>query len=362
MSVSEFQPMAISEQVAEHLRKQIFLGRWSGTMPGRSELAEELGINHKTVERALRQLETEGLLVRRGQGKPRGIELPGGRKALASLRVGILPGMGGDRHLEFMVDLQHRLTEEGHMPFYTSRSLYDLGMEVSRVARLVEQTPTDAWIVIAGSGEVLEWFAGRITPVFALFGRRYGLPVAGSGPDKAPAYVAATRALLDLGHRRIVLLAFSRQRVPEAGKSERAFLSELEAAGIEPGAYHLPDWEETREGFQARLDALFRTTPPTALIVDSVPLFGAAQQFLASRGLRVPQDVSVISTDNSEAFWWCCPPISHMRWDSRPVVRRVVSWAAGIARGKRDRRQTSYPAEFIRGGTIGPVNGDGGKK
>lgn len=346
--------MGISEQVAEHLRKQIFLGRWNGTIPGRSELSEELGVNHKTVERALRQLETEGLLLGRGRGKPRGIELPGGRKSLASLRVGILPGMGGDRHLEFMVNMQHRLTEEGHIPFYTSKSLYDLGMEVPRIARLVEQTPADAWIVIAGSREVLEWFAMRKTPVFALFGRRHSLPIAGTGPDKAPAYAAATRALLDLGHRRIVLLAFARQRLPEAGKSERAFLSELEAAGVKPGPYHLPDWEETKEGFQARLDALFRITPPTALIVDSVPLFGAAQQFLASRGLRVPGDVSIICTDESEAFWWCCPPISRMRWDSRPVVRRVSDWVAGIARGKNDRRQTSYPVEFIPGGTIGP--------
>jgi DNA-binding LacI/PurR family transcriptional regulator len=257
-----------------------------------------------------------------------------------------------------MIDMRHRLTEEGHQPFYTDRTLQDLGMEVPRVARLVEQTAADAWIVIAGSREVLKWFAEGGAPAFALFGRRHSVPLAGSGPDKAPAYAAAARALLDLGHRRIVLLALARQRLPRPGKSERAFLAELEARGIAPAPYHLPEWEETVEGFQARLDALFRTTPPTALVIDSVPLFAAAQQFLGGRGLRVPEDVSIISTDHSETFWWCCPPITHIRWDSRPVVRRAVHWAAGIAGGKADRRQISYPAEFVPGGTIGPAPGE----
>lgn len=355
--MSELRLISLSEQVAEHLRDQIFRGRWGDTMPGRNELAEELGVNHKTVDGALRQLEAQGLLVHRGRGRRRGIELPRGRKALASLRVAILAGMGGDRHSEFMVDMQHRLTEEGHQPFYTNRTLHDLGMEVPRVARLVEQTAADAWIVIAGSRAVLEWFAEGSAPAFALFGRRHGLALAGSGPDKAPAYAAAARALLDLGHRRIVLLALANRRLPRPGKSERAFLAELAARGITPAPYHLPEWEETVGGFQARLDALFRTTPPTALIVDSVPLFAAAQQFLGARGLRVPEDVSIISTDHSETFWWCCPPITHIRWDSRPVVRRAVNWAAGVGRGKADRRQISYPAEFVPGGTIGPAPG-----
>jgi hypothetical protein len=32
-----------------------------------------------------------------------------------------------------------------------------------------------------------------------------------------------------------------------------------------------------------------------------------------------------------------------------------VGWANHIARGKRDRRETNTHAEFIDGGTIGPV-------
>ena len=51
--------------------------------------------------------------------------------------------------------------------------------------------------------------------------------------------------------------------------------------------------------------------------------------------------------------------VSHIRWDSGPVVNRVVQWAHHVAHGKTDRRQTLTKAEFVRGGTIGPVIADG---
>jgi DNA-binding GntR family transcriptional regulator len=48
------------EQVAAHLRAELAGGRWERAIPGRLELAAELGINAKTVEDALRLLEKEG--------------------------------------------------------------------------------------------------------------------------------------------------------------------------------------------------------------------------------------------------------------------------------------------------------------
>ena len=59
----------IAEQVATHLRREVLRGVWSGEMPGANRLALELGIDDKTVEVALRQLEKEGLLVGQGRGR-----------------------------------------------------------------------------------------------------------------------------------------------------------------------------------------------------------------------------------------------------------------------------------------------------
>jgi DNA-binding LacI/PurR family transcriptional regulator len=151
------------------------------------------------------------------------------------------------------------------------------------------------------------------------------------------------------------LLAQSPRRLPEPGHLESLFLKELESHGIPTSSYHLPDWDDSTAGFHQRLDALFTTTAPTALILEEAPLLFAAQQFLQSRGLRVPQDVSLICTDSDPHFSWCKPSIAHIHWDSRPVVRRVVNWAANISRGKNDISQKLTPAEFIAGGTIGPA-------
>jgi DNA-binding LacI/PurR family transcriptional regulator len=223
---------------------------------------------------------------------------------------------------------------------------------------MVEKTQADAWVVVSGSREVLEWFSKQEKPTLALFGRRRRLAIASVGPDKPAAYAAVTRALVALGHRRIVLLTRPQRRLPEPGASEQAFLGELAAHGIAPSPYHLPDWEVTVSGFYGRLEALFHVTPPTALIVDETPFFVAAQQFLAERGLRVPEDVSLVCTDADPVFDWCRKSIAHIRWDSGPVLRRILRWVEHVSRGKEDLRHTLTSAEFVPGGTIGKAKGD----
>jgi len=132
-------------------------------------------------------------------------------------------------------------------------------------------------------------------------------------------------------------------------------MDELAANGITPSPYNLPDWEVSAKGFHARLDLLFELTPPTALIIQEAVFYFAALQFCANRGLRVPRDVSLICTDADPAFHWCQPSVAHIRWDSRPLVRRIVRWAANVSCGKEDLRLTLTPAEFVPGGSVGPA-------
>ena len=146
-------------------------------------------------------------------------------------------------------------------------------------------------------------------------------------------------------------------RVPDPGQSENAFLNELESNGIPPSSYNLPDWTESVDGLHSRLESLFRVTPPTALIVDEAPVFAAVQQFLAQRKILVPQDISVVCTDADATFAWCKTSVAHIRWDSKPLVSRIVRWAANVSRGKKDLRQTVTPAKFVTGGTMGPAKG-----
>lgn len=352
-----YRKLSIPEQVAAHLRREIEGNRLDEMMPGVLRLEVQLGVNRKTVEAALRILETDGLLVPQGAGKRRRIVRLTETENRKSLRVAILLYCKEDGHNSYMVDLRHQLQEAGNCAFHPPKTLMDLHMDAGRVARLVRETAADSWVVCGGSREVLQWFAERDFPVMALFGRRRRLPIASVGPDKVPAYRELTQTLISLGHRRIVFLARRAIREPSPSIPLQAFLDELAVGGILVGPYHLPDWKETVQGFHECLESLFRFTPPTALIVDEIPLWIATQQFLGARKLRVPQDLSLVCTDGSPDFAWSHPPVSHIRWDSGPVVAHIVRWANHLARGRPDVRQTSTAAEFVYGGTIGPAKG-----
>ncbi len=350
----EFTLLSAPEQAANHLRGRILSGVWGDEMPGAPMLAAELGIDHKTVIAALHQLEHEGLLVPQGPGRRRRI-VPPKNISPPALRVAILLNEPRHKADGYLNELFHLLSEADHTPFFTSKGLNALGMDVKQIARMVKRTPADAWVVSAAPSEVLAWFAAQETPTFALFGRHNRFPIAAAGPDKAPAFAAATRRLIDLGHWRISFLCAQSVRLPKPGKNARTFLDEFEAAGIKTTDFNLPDWEPTSEGFTAQLDAMFRHTPPSALILDEPHLYNAASHFLAERGLRVPHDVSLVCTDADRSFAWCQPSVAHIRWDHRPVLRRIVRWANNIARGKDDRRKTLTKAEFVDGGTVGRV-------
>ena len=359
-AVNPIRLLSAAEQVAAHVRKELERGHWSGGMPGVGSLAAKLGVSRKTAEAALRQLERDGVLAGQGPSRRRRIVLAGGGSRLRPARVALLLFDPADRHLEYILEIEHALDAAGHAAIFPAKTLFDLGMDVGNISDFVRRTKVDAWVVMSASRAVLEWFSARPFPSFALFGPQNGLPIAGIRLDKPHAFAAATRTLIELGHRRIALLARRMGALPAPRLSEQVFLTELQTHGIKTGGFNLPVWEETPEGLQKILNSLFQVTPPTALIVDEVALFAATQQFLAARGIRVPKQVSLICTDPDPTFAWCVPTIAHIRWDSGPVVRHVVRWVASVSRGQQDRKQTITPAEFVPGGTIGPAPVAGG--
>jgi DNA-binding LacI/PurR family transcriptional regulator len=103
------------------------------------------------------------------------------------------------------------------------------------------------------------------------------------------------------------------------------------------------------------MESLFKTTPPTALIIDETCWFIAALAFLIRRGIRVPEQVSLVSGDCETTLDVCHPRFAHMRWDNSLIVRRVVRWVDAVRKGKADRKIINISAEFVPGGSIGPV-------
>jgi DNA-binding LacI/PurR family transcriptional regulator len=343
----------VTDQVVDLLRDGMLSGRWRGTLPGRDQLAVELGVSHTTMEAAMRRLAKEGLLVSQGTGKRRRIVLPEGGPITRHFRLRIIPYESADRNLPTFMGLLDQLNKSGFTAKLAAKSLLDLGMNEQRVARFVRGVPSDAWIVGAGSHEVLEWFGNQPMPVFALFGDWSELSIGGIRVRKDIRPVI--QKLIHLGHRRIVLLARGDHMKPEPPLYMQNFLDTLRSEGIEPGSYHLPVFGYQPEQLHRCLDSLFKLSPPTAIFVEENHIMLAVRDHLARRGIIAPHDVSLICLDHDDSFVWCDPVVAHFAWDFLSINRRIVSWAKNVARGKNDRRQTATMARFIEGGTIGPV-------
>jgi len=347
-----FSPVSVVDQFVEHLREAILRGELGGTMPGVRYLANMQGVGSNTVIAAVARLEREGFLLPQGPGRRSRIVLPEGMKPQA-LRVAILLYEKSDATRDYLVELRHALTEAGHPAHFCPKSLLDVKMNLGRVKRLVAQAEADAWVIFAGTREILGWFAEEGPPAFAYGGRRRSIDIAGAGPDKLIGQKTLVERLVALGHRRVLILAREERRKPAPALFERTFLERLEAHGIPTGAYNLPDWDDGPAGLFECLDRYYRSTPPTAIFIEEMHIFLATQQYLAQRGILAPRDVSLICGDPDPAFDWLNPSVAHIRWDSRVLVRRILNWTDNVARGDDDRRQFAIKSSYVDGGTVG---------
>lgn len=226
-------------------------------------------------------------------------------------------------------------------------------MDVKRVAKLVSKTEADAWIVISGSNQIFRWFATQPLPCFGLFGQISDLPIAGADPSKKNAYEVSARRLVELGHKRIVLLSRWTGRVPALDY----FHAALKKLNVPVSDYNMPRFNDTPEDLHRCLLTLFATTPTTAIVAMNFDVYLAVQQFVARRNLLCPEHVSIICGDPDPSFMWYIPTIAHISWQSEPWVWRIVRWLDDISKGKSDTRQAITNAEFVDGDTFGPAPG-----
>jgi LacI family transcriptional regulator len=116
---------------------------------------------------------------------------------------------------------------------------------------------------------------------------------------------AAARHLLDLGHRRIAVVA-GPQAVSTSRERELGFARTLRAEGIEYGDDDIIRGDFTHGAGRDALAQLLERTkrPPTALLcVNDVIAFGVLDE-ARERGLSVPDDLAVVGYDGTAQSAW----------------------------------------------------------
>ena len=357
--MQQLRRLSLIEQCANLLRDGLVQGRWQGQLPGVIRLALELDVSTHTLRAALRLVENEQLIAMSEDGRSRCVTDKASQVGRQQ-RIGILLydsfAEESPQTIHFLLTLYRSLETAGFLPFFSApTSQASLRRDTSRIRDYIKKNPADGWIVTCGTQTILQWFEAQPFPSFALFGRREGIKLPSAGPDKITPMLEAARELIRLGHQRIVLITRELRRLPIPGPPEQAYLNELANHGLPVSGYNLPEWDETAAGLHTLLKSLFQLTPPTAIILDEVPPFVATQQFLAQRRIRVPEQVSLLTTDYDTTFSFCQPQITHIQWTTEPVIRRVEKWAQNISCGREDKKQFKSAASFVRGGTIGPI-------
>ncbi len=163
-----------------------------------------------------------------------------------------------------------------------------------------------------------------------------GIPVvivdpAGAPPPGVPSVgatnwaggLAATEHLIALGHRRIAVIGgpgdvlCSRARVD-------GYRAALDGAGLPAtaGYVRLGDFRSA-SGYRETMALLDLPEPPTAIFASSDQMALGAYEALYERGVRVPEQMSIVGFDDLDEARWALPPLT--------TVRQPLAEMAGMA-------------------------------
>ncbi len=350
---------SLVELAAEHLRQGIAEGRWRDHLPGVRPLAAELAVSKETLRSALAVLEKSGELKCQGAGRYRKIlklRTDGLRKD-GPLRVAILLRLPLEQQNAMSQSLMQKLIREiaqaGHYGFIAEKYVKQPGVDGMLLANLVEASRADAWIAYSPGYEVLAWFVSHGVPIMTIGGHPFGLTLPCARSDLTRAMSDAVDTLVSLKHRRIVLITTEKWLKPKLNGSALSFCAPMERHGLSVTDYNLPDWPKTAEGLESLLESLFQTTPPTALLILEPAWTVATLAFLLRRGLRVPEDVSIIAMLDDPVLKLWRPPLAHFRWSTTHHIHHALKWLQSLVDRSEPPGLKNFPVTFVPGGTVG---------
>ncbi|WP_431879516.1 LacI family DNA-binding transcriptional regulator [Micromonospora marina] len=180
----------------------------------------------------------------------------------------------------------------------------------------------DGVIVIAPVGPVVEAVAGlsRTVPLVMVEARGGEQSVAGI--DQVDGARAATRHLLELGHRTVAHI-----RGPinwfEADARVSGWLTELMAAHAPVPEVLVGDWS-SRSGYEAGRRILERSDVTAVFAANDQMALGLLRA-LEEAGRSVPGDISVVGFDDLPESEFFHPPLTTVRQDFAEVGRRCLA-------------------------------------
>ncbi|MEV5311352.1 MULTISPECIES: LacI family DNA-binding transcriptional regulator [unclassified Streptomyces] len=147
--------------------------------------------------------------------------------------------------------------------------------------------------------------------------------------------VTATEHLLSLGHERIAVIT-GRRRTMCSGARLAGYRSALASAGLP----HRPEYLR-HAGFDEAVarhrmaELLDLPEPPTAVFVCSDRMALGVYEAVAERGLRIPDDVSVVGFDDLPEARWAAPALTTVRQPLAEMAATALRLLVRMMDGER---------------------------
>ncbi|CAL9332301.1 LacI family DNA-binding transcriptional regulator [Streptomyces sp. enrichment culture] len=176
--------------------------------------------------------------------------------------------------------------------------------------------------------------------------RRLGVPLvvvdpAGSPATDAPSVgatnwaggMAATEHLLRLGHRRIGFIEGPPRLLCSRARLD-GYRAALDVAGVAVDhALTVPGDFYHESGFRGAGRLLDLDEPPTAIFAASDQMALGAIEALRRRGLRVPEDMSIVGFDDLPEVRWSAPPLTTVRQPLSDMGKLAARMLLDLAQG-----------------------------
>jgi LacI family transcriptional regulator len=277
-------------------------------LPNVGDVATAASVSTATVSRVLNKPESvrEPLRTRVLKAISKlGYVPDAGARALKLQRSGtvgaIFPTVDNAIFAEAIEALQRRLADAG-LQLLIATSGYDVAAETRQAMNLVMRG-ADALALcgVSQSPQLIQFLRQRELPV--VHAMTYPPPPGFLcvGFDNARAIGQAVRYLLDLGHRRIAMLAGITRDNDRAAARVAGVRQALKKAGLVLSPRYLVERRyglaDAREGFRALMSA---TPAPTAIVCGNDVLALGALLEARAMGIQVPESLSVIGFDDLE--------------------------------------------------------------
>ncbi|MER7690719.1 LacI family DNA-binding transcriptional regulator [Streptomyces sp. NPDC097610] len=155
--------------------------------------------------------------------------------------------------------------------------------------------------------------------------------------------LAATRHLVDLGHRRIGAISGPSRMMCSRARVD-GYRAALETAGlpVDPELIRVGNFHH-EDGYRLGLDLLRRPDRPTAVFtgndLQALGLYEAAREL----GLRIPEDLSVVGFDDLPVARWVGPPLTTVRQPLTEMAEAAAKLVLELGREERPAAGVGVP-------------------